>query len=252
MWFSLQKLIWFAVVPPGCLIMLMTAGLIISWSRRRLGFTLLAAGIMLFYLLSLGSVADLLLRPLEASLPPQAQLPSTADAVVVPGAGSVDLAWLGANPVPSSETYTRLIKGVEVARALSIPLVLTGGNGEPFFTRLNDADVMAAAAFAMGMTKEQVIVENVSRNTLENSRAVRRIIAGNRIILVTSAYYMRRAVAMFARQGFIVTPVPIGHTVQSRKFGIDMLIPRSGALQRSSMALAEWLGMAWWRLQGKM
>lgn len=252
MFFSLQKLIWYAAVPPCSLIILMALGLFISLSRRKLGSAMVAAGIILLYLLSLGPVADLLLRPLESYAKPLDKLPVAADAVVVPGGGSVDLAWLGAAPVPNAETYTRLVKGIEIARALHIPLVLTGGNGEPFATRLNDADVMASAACAMGVSKQQMIVENVSRNTRENSYAVRRIVTGNRIVLAASAYYMRRAVAMFTRRGFTVIPAPTYQNVQNRKFGIFMLIPGSGALERSSRALAEWMGMAWWKLRGEM
>jgi uncharacterized SAM-binding protein YcdF (DUF218 family) len=252
MLFTLQKLIWYAVLPPGSLILLMTIGLIISSSRRKLGMALVTVGIVLLYLLSLGPVADRLLGPLESYSKPLDKLPVAADAVVVPGGGSVDLAWLGAGPVPNAETYTRLVKGVEIARALHIPLVLSGGNGEPFATRLNDADVMASAACAMGMPKHQVIVENASRNTLENSHAVRRIVAGNRIVLATSGYYMRRAVAMFTRRGFTVIPAPTYQHVQGKKYGIYMLIPSSGALEGSSRALAEWLGMAWWKIRGEM
>jgi len=252
MQFTLQKLIWYAVLPPGSLIILMTIGLIISSSNRRLGTALTAAGILLLYLLSLGPVADMLLGPLESYAKPLDKLPVAADAVVVPGGGSVDLAWPGAGPVPNPETYTRLVKGVEIARALRIPLVLSGGNGEPFATRLNDADVMASAACAMGMPKQQVIVENSSRNTLENSQAVRRIVKGDRIVLATSAYYMRRAVAMFARRGFTVTPAPTYQHVQRKRYGIYLLIPRSGALEGSARAIAEWLGMAWWKMRGEM
>jgi uncharacterized SAM-binding protein YcdF (DUF218 family) len=252
MLFSLQKLIWYAAVPPGSLILLMILGLFLSRSRRNLGAALVAGGIVLLYLLSLGPVADQLLRPLESYSKPLDKLPVTADAVVVPGGGSVDLDWLGAESVPNAETYTRLVKGIEIARALRIPLVLTGGNGEPFATRLNDADVMASAAGALGVPKQQMIVENVSRNTLENSHAVRRIVTGNRIVLATSAYYMRRAVAMFASRGFTVIPAPTCQAVQNRKYGIYMLIPNSGALERSSRAIAELMGMAWWKLRGEI
>ncbi len=63
---------------------------------------------------------------------------------------------------------------------------------------------------------------------------------------------MHRAVAMFTRRGFTVIAAPTGQSVQSRKYGIDMLIPRAGALDRSAMAIAEWLSMVWWSLRGEM
>jgi uncharacterized SAM-binding protein YcdF (DUF218 family) len=252
MLFALQKFVWFLLMPPACLIFLMLAGLVFSEKRRKTGRGLILAGITLLYLLSLDPVADILLKPLENAYPPLRKLPLAADAVVVPGGGSVDLAWLDAPPVPNGETYTRLVKGVELATRMDIPLVLTGGNGEPFATRLNDAEVMAEAAYALGMPRNRVIVDNRSRNTLENSRAVRKIVKGDRIILATSAYYMMRAVAMFGKRGFTVIPAPTYHQLQTRQGGAISFIPLAGNLARSSLALAEWLSLAWWGIRGEL
>ncbi|HLO26730.1 MAG TPA: ElyC/SanA/YdcF family protein [Geobacteraceae bacterium] len=252
MLFTLQKIIWFLVMPPASLFLVLLVGVAVSWKRRMAGSLLILAGLVLFYLLSIAPVADVLLEPLERAAFPLQKIPATADAVVVPGGGSVDLAWCGASPVPNAETMTRLVKGVELAKRMNIPLVLAGGNGEPFATVLNDADVMADAAYAMGMSRNRMIVENRSRNTLENSHAVRRLVKGNRIILATSAYYMKRADAMFTRRGFTVIPAPTYHLVQTRKSGPASLIPRAGIFANSTVALAEWLSMAWWRIRGEM
>jgi uncharacterized SAM-binding protein YcdF (DUF218 family) len=252
MLFTLQKIIWFLVMPPASLILLMLFGLALSRKRRRTGSAFVLAGLVLLYLLSITPVADRLLKPLESAAHPLQKLPAAADAVVVPGGGSIDLAWLNSAPVPNGETMSRLVKGVELARSMNIPLVLTGGNGEPFTTDLNDADVMAQTAYLLGMPRSRVIVENRSRNTLENSHAVRAIVKGDRIILATSAYYMKRAVAMFIRRGFTVIPAPTGQLVQTRKNGPTAFIPRAGVLAHSTVALAEWLSLAWWGVRGEL
>ena len=252
MLFTLQKMIWFLILPPASLIIIMIAGLIILNRRNRLGRVLIISSITLLYLLSLGHVSDMLLRPLERFAPPLQTLPEAVDAVVVPGGGSVDLEWIHADPVPNSETYTRLIKGVELAKKLDVPLVLTGGNGEPFATRLVDADVMAEAAYALGILQDQTVIENRSRNTLENSHEVRKVVDGNRIILVTSSYYMRRAAALFTKRGFTVIPAPTFQLVQSRPLNLAALIPRSGNLLSSTVALAEWISLIWWGIRGEL
>ncbi len=252
MLFTLQKMIWYLALPPSSLIILMVAGLVMARKRRMIGGALLLAGLVLLYALSLEPGANMLLKPLESAAPPLLHFPAAADAVVVPGGGSVDLAWTDAPPVPNAETWTRLVKGIEIARKMHVPLVLTGGNGEPFATTLNDADIMATAAFALGVPRDQVIVENRSRNTLENSHAVRGLVKGNRIVLATSAYYMRRAVIMFAKSGFSVIPAPTDPLVQTRKTGFATLIPSAANLAKSSMALAEWMSLAWWRVRGEL
>lgn len=252
MLFTLQKLIWYLAMPPSSPIMLMLAGLAVFRKRRRTGGAMVIAGLALLCLLGLDPVANMLLGPLESYAPPLRQLPSNIDAVVVPGGGSVDLAWIDSPAVPNAETWTRLVKGIEIARRLNLPLVLAGGNGEPFATRLNDADVMAQAARDLGLLPEQLIVENRSRNTLENSHAVRGIVKGNRIILATSAYYMKRAATMFTRRGFTVIPAPTYPLVQTRKTTVFTLIPSAGSLAKSSVALAEWLSLAWWGVRGEL
>ncbi|MHC1697134.1 MAG: YdcF family protein [Geobacteraceae bacterium] len=250
--FTLQKITWFLVMPPACLIVFMLFGVLVARNRVGLAKGFLLVSALVLYLLSLGPIADLLLMPLERSARPLVKLPRTADAVVVPGGGSVDRSWVGAAPIPNGETYTRLVLGVEVAKKLKIPLILTGGNGEPFATKLKDAEVMAEAAYAMGLPRTQIVVEKTSRNTLENSLAVRKLLKGNRIILATSAYYMKRAVIMFSRQGFTVIPAPTYYLSQTRQKGAALFIPRAENLKNSGVGLAEWLSLAWWKMRGEL
>lgn len=252
MMFVLQKIIWNLIVPPAGLIILIATGLMIRNRHRRTGNFLSISGLVLFYLLSLAPVADLILMPLEQANPVLINENVRADAIVVPGAGSVDLGWMGARPDIAAETGMRLIRGVELARKLRIPLVLCGGNGEPFATDLHDAVTMAAAALKLGIPAHQLVVENESRNTLENSHAVRKLVTGNRIILATSAYYMRRAKAMFERRGFTVLPAPVYFLSQHRKFNFSAFVPGAQSFQRSAIGIAEWMSMGWWRIRGEM
>jgi uncharacterized SAM-binding protein YcdF (DUF218 family) len=250
--FVLQKIVWYLFLPPGSLLMMAAAGVIIISRRRRAGYCMIVSSLLLQYLLSLGPTADLILRPLENRYRPLTAEKISADAVVVPGGGSVDMAWLGAEPVPNAETGARLAKGVELAKRFKTKLILTGGNGEPFSMRLADADVMAPAALRMGISPRQLVIEPVSRNTLENSYAVRAIEKGDCIILVTSAYYMRRAVLMFERRGFKVIPAPVYFLTQSHALNASSLIPGAVNLMHSSVGIAEWIGMAWWRVRGEI
>ncbi len=255
MLFILQKMIWFLILPTSVTVVLLCVGLAWINRRKRLGQGLILFGILIIYVLSLPGTADLILKPLEERYAP-VKIDNIAadavDAVVVPGGGSIDLDWIGAPPEPNAETLSRLVTGVGLAKGLKVPLVLCGGNGEPFATEVNDADAMERAAYAMGMPKNQLIVENTSRNTLENSYAVRKLVKGNRIVLATSAYYMRRAVAMFIRRGFTVIAAPTYFQVQTRKFSFNSFIPKAGDLDRSTVGIAEWVSMAWWHVRGEI
>jgi uncharacterized SAM-binding protein YcdF (DUF218 family) len=255
MTFVLQKMMWFLIMPLPLAFIIVVIGLIVIARRRRLGMALISLALIMLYSLSLSHTADLILKPLERRYPllkADRVAIASVDAVVVPGGGSVDLDWAGSIPVPNAETLSRLVTGVELAKRLRVPLILCGGNGEPFATKVNDAEAMAPSAYAMGMPKEQVIIESASRNTLENSFAVRKIVKGNRIILVTSAYYMRRACAMFGRRGFSVVPAPTFFLSQTRKVSFNSFIPKASDLYRSTVGLAEWASMAWWHMRGEI
>jgi uncharacterized SAM-binding protein YcdF (DUF218 family) len=252
MFFVLQKIIWFLIIPPASLLLFILAGMLVMNRHRQTGRVLVLAGLSLLYLLSLGPVADAILRPLERPTPPLRDEKLVADAVAVPGGGSVDLEWMQGGAVPNAETLSRLVTGVRLAQKLHVPLVLCGGNGEPFATKIRDADTMAVAVLEMGMDRRQMIVENESRNTLENSHAVRKLVRGDRIILATSAYYMRRARAMFEKRGFTVIPAATYYLVQTRRHTASVLIPGASHLARSATGIAEWMGMAWWSLRGEM
>ncbi len=253
MFFVLQKMIWFLLLPPASLLVLIVIGTLLLWKKRPiLGKICITAGVLLLYVLSLAPVADMILRPLEGRYPVFTTVNGVVEAVVVPGGGSVDLAWMNAAPEPNAETLARLVQGVELAKRFDLPLILCGGNGEPFSTRLRDADVMAAAALKMGFPASRMIVENESRNTLENSHAVRKIFGGRRIILATSAYYMRRASALFERRGFIVVPAPVYFLTQTRKTNLSSLVPGAANLAHASIGIAEWISMGWWHLRGEI
>lgn len=252
MTFVIQKAIWFLILPPASLVLIILVGLFLSRKRRLLGKILIFSGAALLYVLSIPHVADRILRPLERSAHPVTTENISVDAIVVLGGGSVDLQWLGADPVPNAETSARLLEGIMLARRLGIPLVLSMGNGEPFATKVNDADTMAETAFSLGIPRKQVLIENVSRNTLENSHAVRKLIRGDRIVLVTSAYHMKRAKAMFIKQGFSVVGAPVYFLAQTRKFSPVSLIPLASALSQSATGIAEWVSIFWWGIRGEI
>ncbi|HYA87990.1 MAG TPA: YdcF family protein [Nitrospirota bacterium] len=217
-----------------------------------MGWLLTMIAVLLLYTLSLGHMADFILKPMEGQYPHLKNEKLALDADVVPGGGSLDLDWINAAPMPDAETLSCLGTGVELAKRLRVPLILCGGNGEPFAIKVNDADSMAPSAYVMGMPKEQVIIENFPRETLENSYAVRKLVKGNRIVLATSASYMKRTKALFTRRGFTVIPAPTFSLAQTRAVSFNSFIPRASDLYRSSVGLAEWFNMAWWHVRGEM
>ena len=71
---------------------------------------------------------------------------------------------------------------------------------------------------------------------------------GRDIILVTSAFHLKRATAMFKKQGFRVIPAPAGYRYEQKKLTFFSFIPHAGNLADSSIALYEYASLLWYSL----
>lgn len=252
MGFIVSKLLLYLLLPPASLILLMLAGFILRRWHRNAGRTLVAAGMVLLYGLSLDPVADRLLRPLEASYRPLPVGPVKADAIVVLGGGSRDLSWVPKGPELSGGSLERLVGAVQLARRHHLPLVVCGGSGEPKPSTIREADIMADVAIGLGFPSKDIAIENRSRNTWENAEAVQKLLPGKTVVLVTSAFHMRRSIRMFEKLGFTVLPAPSGYQSQTRHGSYTDHLPQASALATSSTAIAEYISISWYWMTGKI
>jgi uncharacterized SAM-binding protein YcdF (DUF218 family) len=245
--FAVTKIALYLILPPASLVIIMAAGFLVGL-RHVLGRLLVAAGFLLLYLLSISPVSDALLKPLETGFPPWKDGQVKADAIVVLGGGARDLTWLAQPSEPSCSSKERVVKGIMIYRKQHLPLVFMGGNGDPSRTMSPDADAMARTAVELGVPARDVKVENKSRNTLESARALKNVIRGKSIILVTSAFHLKRASAMFMKQGFRVIPAPAGYRYEQKKLTCYSFIPHEGNFDDSSTAISEYASLLWYSL----
>jgi uncharacterized SAM-binding protein YcdF (DUF218 family) len=244
--FIFLKTLLLLILPPASLVLLLALGFLVG-PRRFLGRLLIALGFLLLYLLSISPISDALLGPIETAFPPWKDEPVKADAIVVLGGGVRDLAWLAQPCQPSGTSKERAVMGITIYRKHRLPLVFMGGNGDPSVTTAcTDADAMVRTAVELGVPARDVKAENKSRNTLESARALKNVIKGNSIILVTSAFHLKRATAMFVKQGFRVTPAPAGYRCEHKKLTFFSFIPRVESLVDSSTAVSEYVSFLWY------
>jgi uncharacterized SAM-binding protein YcdF (DUF218 family) len=100
-----------------------------------------------------------------------------------------------------------------------------------------------------GVPEGMILQEGTGRDTSENARYTKRILDGKGFrcpLLVTSAYHMPRAVALFRGAGVPVTPVPAGFRTWKGKTRrrVDFL-PSAAEFLASTAALREYLGMVY-------
>src|SRR5262249_43177615 len=106
-----------------------------------------------------------------------------------------------------------------------------------------------------GVPPDLIIVEGNSRNTHENAintAAIWRERHFHSGLLVTSATHMPRALASFRKADLDVVPWPAdfrGHSYPLVATVFDLL-PDAGALEKTTSAIKEWVGLAVYRLRG--
>ncbi len=254
MGYIVTKLLLSLILPPAGPLIMVAAGFASIRSCRGFGRFLIAGGFTLIYALSISPVSNALLKPLETGFPAAKTVPAATDAIVVLGGGVSDQSWLELPSVPSTISLERLIKGITLYRTRRLPLVFVGGNGDPWRTMTPDADTMAAAARALGVASKDIAVENKSRNTIEGARALKGLIKGRGtvIILVTSASHMKRASAMFSKQGFRVIPAASGYRYDPEKLSLHAFIPSAKNMADSSIALSEYISYFWYSANGSL
>ena len=106
----------------------------------------------------------------------------------------------------------RLIFANALMRLGKAPVLMLGGGGLEFDGRRKlECDCVRELLVAMGAPKDSMIPLGMNADTHEealHARVVANSHGWNRILLVTSANHMRRAAAVFRKQGFEVIPAP--------------------------------------------
>lgn len=245
MWARLNDVLVALTYPPAlsaCLLAL--AALAMLTGRRRSAALLGAAAFAWSALLSMPSVSEALRASLENRHPRMEieRLPR-ADAVVVLG-GGYHYPWIDRPHVdPRTLPYSRLAAGARAFLAGRAPRVILSGGGAQGRT---EAETMARAITRFGVPTEALLLDVRSRDTEDNARntaVIARRHGIRRVLLVTSALHMPRAVRLFEATGLEVVAAPVPEPT-SRRDGLGRWLPSFSALWRSGRALKEYLALA--------
>jgi len=248
------------IVAPLFFPMTLTLGILIfglfllSLTRRqKTGKIVVLIGIIFLGMLSYGAVSDVLLRPLEYQYPPLLNLKSIQNVkwIVVLGGGHVSDPKLPITSKISEASLVRLIEGIRIYRGISeSKLILSGGAP---FERISDAKIMAEVAIAIGAKSQDLILEELSKDTEEEAQLIQQAVGRDRFVLVTSASHMPRSIALFKRLGMHPIPAPTDHLVKEcQEISPGMFYPSAAGIYKAERAFYEYLGLAWAKLRGKI
>jgi uncharacterized SAM-binding protein YcdF (DUF218 family) len=260
--FWAKKFVTFWLLPvPLCLTLLAIGLVLLCFNRRvRLARGCLIAGTLLLALFSNKVASTWLVRPLEARYPAIPELtqnsPLPADLiacryVAVLGGGHSDTLGMPALSQLSPSSRARLLEGVRLVRALPDARLIV--SGPAIGENPSHAAVLARAAVSLGIDRKQILLIETARDTEEEAAAVQSLTTATRVALVTSAWHLPRATALFRRAGVDVLPCPADFSARvNRDARWSDLTWDTASLERSTWAVRERIGLLWAWLRRKI
>ncbi len=250
--FYVNKVVGFFLNPLMLGILMVLAACILQWmQRKKLGGVLNLLAILWFWVWSTNALYKTIGYRLEKEFPPVAiEKYPRADAIVVLGGG------MGSNTnvmfADMSSAADRVWHAARLYRAGKAPIVIPSGTGE------KESTVPLLLDF--GVPKGAILPEVNSRNTEENALYVEELLrnyypsATNRtILLVTSAWHMRRSVLLFSKTSLRIIPAPADHEAFvycSRDLNWKDYLPQADMFYRNSTMCKEYLGYWFYCIKG--
>jgi uncharacterized SAM-binding protein YcdF (DUF218 family) len=163
---------------------------------------------------------------------PRSRPAADVDAVVVLGAK------VAASGLAGAAIHRRVAHALRVLERHRIDvLLLSGGNAGP---GPSEAEVMRRLVLDHSASVKTIITEDRSRNTFENAVYTGRVMRDHgwrRIVIVTDAWHMRRALYVFRRLGMDASGDPV-----PRPPGVSRLAwVRAHAGDRAALVRSAWL-----------
>lgn len=157
-------------------------------------------------------------------------------------------------PPPRSRAWRpELLAGSSLPRAIGAARVyherppahvIVTGRAEPWQYKDDTANAMADVMVAFGVPRRRVIIDPLARDTRQNalfSGAIARGLGAEKIVVVTSAVHMPRAVREFERIGIRVIAAPVDHRHEEQE-GIESFVPSITSMLLTGQAIHEVLG----------
>jgi len=235
--------------PLGIAVILLIAALWFLWRKpdRKIGRVLVAFALVTLLVGSTHVVPVTMLARLEHQYP-------TADLQQIKAAGIQHVVVLGAGVSPDSKhpitsvlttpSLTRLIEGIRILHALDneTQLVLCGRGP----TGRTEASEMMKLAVEIGVSPDQIILEEQSMDTADQAAILSKMLGVKRFVLVTDASHLPRTMEAFQTMG--MDPIPAPTTFQTHSDWVTPTVaelfslPHSNNLSAANRLIYEGLG----------
>lgn len=216
--------------------------------KVKLAKCFLIVAFSILFLLSFRPFSNYLLWGLESKYPPLEDFKGVQNIKYI----VLLTAWAGNRtsvPYTSNLGYKSAFRVLEAHRIyMHMPeskIIISGGK--------NSTQLMTKLLVMLGVPGEQIILEDQSKTTWESAVNIKKLIANNQFILVTSAVHLPRSIISFTIQNLNPVPAPANFLYGNyRKFQfpvdrpLNYYVPNIESYANSNIALYEYSGLLWY------
>lgn len=248
LFFLVSKLGWALFTPSHLLVILLLASFVVpAYEVTRAAMRAVIA--ILFAIMLVVPVGDWLLLPLEQCMADQSP-PLHVDGIIVLG-GAVSQQITEARNQPSfNGSVDRIITMMKLMKQYpDATIIYTGGSNAINLHSFQEAKIVRQLVLDLGLDDKNLLGENNARNTYENALYSQPVFArtpGQNWLLVTSAYHMPRAMALFEKAGeasdtHFFPYLTDFHT--GGRFQPELIFDLASNLERVDTAAKEYVGL---------
>ena len=248
MFFITSKLLAFLSKPIIWIFILLINALIFKTKRRKMLYITL----FIFYLFTNSFIADKCSRIWETSPILISSLKHKYKyGIVLGGYSSYNKTIQHINFNNSGD---RLISALELYKLGKIEkIIISGGNGDLINDGMMESEWSKSFLLNMGVEIEDMLLENSSRNTMENAQNTSILIGSDiskKLLLITSAKHMKRAKFCFKKNNFNIDCYPTDITNSNITLSFNYLfLPNIDALEKWESLFHEWIGYIIYRIK---
>ncbi|MGF1682346.1 envelope biogenesis factor ElyC [Photobacterium minamisatsumaniensis] len=248
--FELKKIVSTFLMPLPAMLLLGLFGLMLLWFTRRKGLAsfFIAFAFIGIFLVSFQPIATSLLRPLEKAYPPYVPSSRAVEYVMVLGSGHV---IDNAMPITSQLSRTslmRLSEGIRIHRLFpGSKMILSGYGGG---TETSQARMMAKVALALGVNKNDILLLETAKDTWEEAFQAASVVGDKKLVVVTSASHMTRAINEFKEVGLDPAAAPTNFLASNKiEQPWERYRPQAKYLEQTERYWYEKMGRWWQQLR---
>lgn len=244
--FYLKKFITFFVEPYGMVLSLFILGLYFLFVKKeKMAKVFLSASFGFLFLFSYPPFSNFLVKNLENQYP-KYEYTSDIKYIHVLGNGHNGDESQPLSSQISDGGLKRVLEGVLIHKQIEgSKLIFTGYEGN---TNTPIAIMNARLAMALGVKKEDIIINGNPKDTKEEAIFTKSILSDKAFILVTSATHMPRSMKLFKSLGLNPIPAPTNFYKDEITGFLDA--PNVEAFRESKIAMHEYIGILWSKLRG--